>query len=107
MSAIRRYSTYQLVALTDVAATTGEIDISQYASGQVTIPTGSGITGLTWYVASGKGGTYIPAQDASGSAITQTVAATKSYPIPSTLFGAPFIKAVANTTGNVDVNLKS
>lgn len=94
-------------ALTTSAATTPEISIAIFGSGQIHIPTGSTITTLTYHTAPNSGGTYLPAQDASGSAVTQTVAATKSYPIPAVLFGAAQIRIVANAAGNVSISLKS
>ncbi len=106
MAAIRD-SINQDVALTTSAATTPEISISIFGSGQIHIPTGSSITSLTYYTAPNSGGTYLPAQDASGSAVTQTVAATKSYPIPAILFGAAQIRIVANAAGTVSLSLKT
>ncbi len=86
---------------------TPEINIEHYGSGQIAIPTGSTITTLTYHIAPAVGGTYLPAQDTSGAAVTQTVGAAKSYPIPAVLFGAAAIKIVTNADGAVIVTLKS
>ncbi len=94
-------------ALTASAGTTPEIDISHHAWGCIFIPTGSGITSLTYHSAPRYGGTYLAAYDAALAAITQTVSAAKAYPVPAALFGAGAIRIVANTTGNVIVSLKS
>lgn len=94
-------------ALTTSASTTPEISIEYYGSGQIYVPTGSSITTLTYHVAEKIGGTYLPAQDATGTAVTQTVGAAKAYPIPAILFGAVAMRIVANAAGNVIVNVKS
>lgn len=94
-------------ALTTSATTTDEISIESFASGQIYVPTGSPITTLTYHVSSKVGGTYFPAQDSTGSAVTQTVAATKAYPIPSALFGAVVMKIVVNSAGSVVISLKT
>lgn len=103
----RRYATEQTVAITNDIATTGAISIGEFASGQIYVPAGSSLTGLTYHASPSSSGTYLPAQDASGSAVTQTVAHTKCYPIPAILFGAGMLKIVGNAAGNVIVGLKS
>jgi hypothetical protein len=108
--ALTRFTT----TLSDVAAgaTEGastEILYSEYTSGQVHLVNGSLITELTWYSAPEAGGTYEPAYDYDGNAITQTVAANQAHPIPLALIGCIAIKAVtsAGTAGTIDVSLKS
>lgn len=103
----RRYATSQTVAITGNIATTGAISIGEFASGEIYIPTGSTITSLTYHASPTSAGTYLPAQDASGSAVTQTVAETKCYPIPAILFGAGMLKIVGNASGDVIVGLKT
>lgn len=93
------------VALTNDAGTTGTLDIGDFTSGEVFVPTGSTITSLTWHVAPNHGGTYLAAQDASGAVVT-TVAAAKAYAIPASVMGAMSVKIVANASGNVDISLK-
>ena len=104
----KRFSTTNLsVALTTLSTTTAEIDVSQYAQGEIYIPTGSAITALTWLAAPTMGGTYLAARDAAGAVIAQTVAAANAYPIPSALFGAGALRATVNANGTVSVCLKS
>ena len=105
MSAIKRTCTEQTVALgTD--ATSPEIDIGGFASGEIHIPSAAGYVTLTYFTAS-PAGTYFAAQNATPAAIVQTVAADKSYPIPEHLFGANRIQIRANVAGNIRVTLKS
>jgi hypothetical protein len=94
------------VTLTASLATTPDIGYADFAGGMVHVPTGSSITSLTWYT-SHDGTTYIAAQDSTGVAVTQTVAAAKSYPIPDALFGAGKLKCVANAGGAVYLTFKS
>lgn len=103
----KRYSETSTVALTTSAATTPEIDVSHFASGTIAVPTGSSITSLTYYTAPDMGGTYLAAYDDAGNAITQTVAAAKSYAMPAAIFGAAAIRIKANAAGNVTVALKT
>lgn len=101
----KRFATYSAVALLTTSSSP-EIDISNYASGEVAIPNGLTMVTLTYYVAA-PSGTLYAAQDATGAAITQTVAANKSYPIPSALFGSSRIQIRADVAGTVGIVLKS
>ena len=108
--ALHRFSTTIegiVLAATEGAST--EILYSEYTSGMVHIHAASGVTELTWYVAPKAGGTYYPASDYTGTAVTQTVAHTNSYPIPLALIGNIAIKAVASVgaTGTIDISLKT
>ena len=93
--------------LTTSASTSPELDISNYSSGEIFIPAASSITTLTYHVSSATGGTYYPAYDSAGSAVTQTVAASRGYAMPSSVFGAPAIRIVVNANGAVAITLKS
>tara|TARA_Y100000593_G_scaffold80998_1_gene151349 strand:- start:2659 stop:2883 length:225 start_codon:yes stop_codon:yes gene_type:complete len=73
----------------------------------VYVPAGSSITTLTWHAAEKPGGTYLAAEDASSSAVTQTVAASQAHPIPTALQGAQVIKATGNAVGTIDITMKS
>ncbi len=106
--ALHRFSTTLLSVTVDTAvADSQEILYSEYTSGEVHVPTGSSITTLTWHVAPEAGGTYLPAQDYDGAAVTQTVAQTKAYPIPLSLIGSVALKIVGNAAGTVDLSLKT
>lgn len=84
------------------------INYGDFEKGMVSIPTGSTITTLTWYASSSEGGTYLPAYSSAAvpAAVTQTVSAGQTYPIPSDLNGARFLKIVGNAAGVVGVTLK-
>lgn len=101
----KRFATYQSVQL-QTGSTSPEIDISNFASGEVVIPTAKTVVTLTYYVVAPSGVLYA-AQDASGAAVTQTVAADKAYPIPSVLFGASRIQIRGNVADLIGVVLKS
>jgi hypothetical protein len=106
--ALHRFTTHlQSVVVHTTAAGSQEILYSEYTSGEVFIPTDSPITTLTWHAAPVRGGTYLPAQDYSGVAVTHTVAQTKSYPIPLSLIGSVALKVVGNVAGTIDISLKS
>lgn len=83
-----------------------EIIFTDREVGRFQVPTGSDITTLTWYDAPKPGGTYVAAHDSEGNAVTQTVSAAKSYPIPTALQGAGAIKAVGDAAGTIAVYMK-
>lgn len=100
----------------EVSALTVGLDTTVNASAEikfqargatVLIPTGSGITSLTYYAAEKPGGTYLPlyASDAS-TEVTQTVQGGRAYDMPAAVFGAYPIKIVANAAGNVYLTMK-
>ena len=105
---LQRLSRVHSVAVTASLATTGQIPYHDMSGGRVHIPAGSSITSLTWYDATDLGGTFLAAYDsaATPAAITQTVSAEKSYPIPVDLFGARVLKVVGNAEGTVTISLK-
>lgn len=95
----------------DVATSAGSCDVlpfGGYASGRIYVPAGSSLTTLTFYDAPYAEGTFVASYDDAGTpaAITLTVSAGKSYPIPAKLYGAGAIKIVGNAAGTVDVSLK-
>lgn len=94
------------VVLNTAIGTTGEMLFGEFSSGMVFIPAGSSVTTLTWWAAPEGGGTYLAAYDYDGVAVTQTVSASKSYPIPLALLGCRAIKAVTNVAGAMDVSFK-
>lgn len=108
METIRKSVNVQppLVLTTD-PLTTPTIEIGMFASGQIHIPTGATMVTLTYYSAPQTGDPFLPMQDAAGAAVTQTVAAAKSYPIPAIVFGAANIRITGNVAGAVSVSLKS
>lgn len=104
------------VALTNDAATTPTISYQSAVSGTVHIPTGSSITSLTWHSgytapatasAAEAATVFVPAQDSAGAAVVQTVAQTKSYPIPVALLGSRYLRCVANAAGTVYITWKT
>jgi hypothetical protein len=95
------------LSLTTSLATTPVIGYENWAGGSIVIPNGSSITTLTWYGAPTADGTFVAAQDSTGAAVTQTVAAAKAYPIPDALFGYAALKVVADAAGTVIACLKS
>ena len=94
--------------ITTALATTPEIPYQGVGGGRVYIPAASSITTLTWYDARDAGGSYLESYDSSATAaaISQTVAAGRSYPIPVDLFGARMLKVVGNAAGTVGFSLK-
>lgn len=94
------------VTVATAVASSEEILFKEFSGGCVYVPAGSSITTLTWYTASESGGTYLPASDEDGVAVTQTVAHTNAYAIPSALFGCACLKIKGNAAGTVDIVLK-
>lgn len=103
-----RFALSQNVDVTASLATTEVIGWRDFVVGtiQVSAVTGSA-SSLTWYTCATADGTFLPAYDSSGTAVTQTIATGRSYPIPSALVGAAYLKAVANAgTATLIVTMK-
>lgn len=98
--------TPQDIAADTAVGTTAEIAYVDREHGEFVVPSGSSITSITWHAAEKPGGTYGAAQDESGTAVTQTVAAGESHPIPDALRGAGAIKPVTNAAGTLHVLTK-
>ncbi len=86
---------------------TDPIPYDRWAGGSVLVEAGSPIGLITWYGSDSARGIFLPAQDASGSAVTQTVGAGKGYPIPDVLYGYGALKAVTDQAGALTLSLKS
>ena len=94
------------IAVGTAVASSEPIGYGLYSSGSVYVPAGSSLTTLTWHACETKDGTYLAAEDAASTAVTQTVAASQTHPIPVALLGARFIKATGNAAGTIGVTLK-
>ncbi len=94
-------------ALTTSEASTPKIEIGEFSSGVVFIPAGETVVTLTFYAAPNSGGTHLPMYDSAGVAITLTVANTRCYPLPASIFGAANIKIVANVACTAHFSFKS
>jgi hypothetical protein len=97
------------VTITTSQTTTGVIDYQLYAGGSLYIVSGS-ITSLTWYGFNEATGTFIAIQELSAGAYvatTQTIAASKAYPLPDSLFGFPYLKAVGDAAGVIKLMKKT
>lgn len=106
------------VALTADATTTPTIGFQKAVCGTIHIPSGSPITSLTWYsgytapatASEAEAATvFLPAYDsaATPAAVTQTVAAGRSYPIPVALAGSRFLRCVVNSAGTAYITWKT
>ena len=88
------------VSLTDAIGTTAVITYRGYRKGFVYVPNGSSLTTLTWHSSDSEDGDYEACHDGSNP-ITSTVAADRAVPLPTTLEGAAYLKAVGNAAGTV------
>lgn len=102
MAADSRITT-QTVTLTTSASTTPEVPLGAKWRGIVYVPTGSSITTLTFHVSDRVGGTYVPLYTTGGAAVTQTVAAARAYPLPSSIAGAGSMRIVGDAGGAVTI----
>lgn len=93
------------VAVDTVLADADAVQIENFDGGRIYVPTGSAITSITWYD-SHDGTTYIASYDGDNVAITTTVAAARSYPIPPDLNAARYFKMVGDADGTVHVIMK-
>lgn len=112
--AISRDFAWEKLTLTNSETTTPDLNKTGYAFGEIYIPSGSSITTLTYYSTPrpetepgppAYSDEWMPCQDSSGVAVTQTVAASKCYPLPVAIAGAGMIRIKANAAGVVYVTL--
>lgn len=96
------------VTVDTAVANSTAISYGDFEKGMVSIPAGSSLTTLTWHASGSEAGTYLPALSSAAVpvAITQTVSASKVYPIPVDLVGSRFLKITGNAAGVVGVTLK-
>lgn len=103
----QRYSiSIPSIAVGTGVSTSDEIEYGGFTDGMVYIPNGSSLTTLTWHSSATKGGSYLAAENAASSAITQTVAQNQAHPIPTELRGARFLKITGNAAGAVAITMK-
>ena len=79
------------------AAASAAVDFRGYAGGGYILPSTFDGTALTFTVCDTEGGTYQTLYDQYGNALSVTVAASRSFPLPQELFGWPFFKLVSGT----------
>jgi hypothetical protein len=106
----RASSSWETVTITASAGTTGQLAYKGVAHGVIYVPTGSGLTSLAFHnVAIVSGSPVVSTnahRDEDGNAISLTVAAAASYPMPTALSGGDQWAIVGNTTGTVYVHAK-
>jgi hypothetical protein len=96
------YKIVGTVTVDQTLADSASIDYRRYSGGRFTIPNGSTITTLTWHSADEDvDASFIAAYTEANAAITQTVAADRTYPIPASLASAAYIRATGNADGTI------
>lgn len=86
------------VTLTNSLATTASIPFGHFAGGSFEIPAGYNSTTLTVYAASSEAvDPYLPLYDASGAAVTLTVAASRVVNLPTACYGCNHLKFVTDS----------
>ena len=78
--------------------TSGAFIVDGYSFGGVQCPASLTSTAMTFTVCDTKAGTYVELTDASGSAISQTVAANKGFALPAELFAFKYAKLVCGSS---------
>lgn len=89
---------------TSVADST-EIDISEFAGGGFVMPDTTSATAIAFHVSTRIGGEYEPLYDRDNAAVSQTVAASRAYPLPDELYGFGAFKMVASGGDEADIRL--
>lgn len=83
------------LSLTANASTTARIPFGAMAGAMFSVEAVSGATSINWYVAMGAELTPVAAND--GAAVTTSIALNNAYPVPDSLFAAPFLVPVLNS----------
>lgn len=103
---LRKTSGKKTIAVNDAAiANSEEVDIRNYAGGNVTVS--AGITLLTFYASQEEGGTYLPAKDQTDVAVTLTVSSAGITELPAAVYSFDFIKVLGDAAGTAYFSFKS
>lgn len=94
------------VTVSDDKDNSDAIVFKGFTKGVVVVPAGSSITAITYWISSTEDGTYFQLYSA-GSAISTTVAASRSFALASAIEGGAYLKLQANAAGTVDLHLIS
>ena len=105
-SRITRMSRENKTALSITASntTTAVIDLRDSAGGTFFVVSATAVTFTYW--GSHDGETYVPLYDKNGNAVTQTIEATRGYPLLEVVFGCRFVKLVGNDVASINVSVK-
>jgi hypothetical protein len=106
---IGRFCAIQTGVVVPLAASVATATVIRYehaAGGVIILPAGATTVLLTWYVAEAVDGTFVPAVDGEGNAITTVVTASQGAPIPAELFGAAALKVIGDVATTAIVSLK-
>lgn len=102
-----RYSTsIDSVSVGTTVASSATIPFGDFETGRVHVPVGSALATLTWHASLSSDGVYLPARNESNTAVTTTVVAGQSYPIPAALVGSRFLRITGDVAGLVGVTMK-
>jgi hypothetical protein len=82
------------------------VSLRGYNGGLISVPAGSSITSIKYYISPTETGTYLPLYS-GGSQISTTVAAERVFALDSAIKGAAFLKLKGDATGSVDLHLTS
>ena len=104
---ITRRSDTVVVSVDSVVADSEEIEKGQQAGGTYTVLSGTSTVTITFYRSKEKGGTYTQVYDKDNTAISKTVAASRTYPLPDELFGIPWLKLVGDVDGTVEIDFST
>jgi len=94
------------VTISDDKDNSTSIVFSGFRKGIINVPSGSSITAITYWVANSEDGTYQQLYS-GGSAVSTTVAHSKSYALDSAIEGAAFLKLQANAAGTAALHIIS
>lgn len=87
----------QSIAIASGEKTSAAVQIGQYDSALFHLPASFEATDMAFVGCTNRTGTYVSVTDGNGSAITQTVAASKWHTLDSGLFGLEYIKFVGDS----------
>lgn len=106
MTTSRYCTSIESVSVGTAVSGSATIPFGDFETGRVYIPVGSTLATLTWHASLSSDGVYLPARNESNTAVTTTVVAGQSYPFPSALVGARFLKITGDVAGQVGVTMK-
>ena len=86
------------VSVAASGTTSGAFTVNGYSFGGVQCPASLTSTTMTFTVCDTLAGTYVTLTDSAGNSISQTVAASKAFALPSALFSFKYAKLVCGSS---------
>ena len=105
MADIKRTIRELSTTIANGATESSAVELRQFAGGGYSLPSSYDGTAITFKVCDDESGTYQALYDQYGNQVSVVTAASRSFALPSELFGWPWFKFVAGTSQTGDTTI--